>query len=100
MASAVPEASPRDKPVRHARNAQSLKREVPPLLSKVSYATHVYGIQGMLAPLLWFRGWSDYFYPPDGRPNLVKKYEVRPHLPVRYEATHQAAAPSLPVLQG
>jgi len=62
---------------------QVLRRKPPPLLSKLSYASHIYGLQSMLNPLHWFREWSEYLSPPDGAPNIIKTYECRPHLPVR-----------------
>lgn len=60
-----------------------LKREVPPFLSKLSYASYIYGIKGILTPFFWLRDWVEYYNPPDGRPNIVKAYECRPGLPVR-----------------
>jgi hypothetical protein len=65
------------------RPVESVRQEVPPLLSKISYASHIYGLQSYINPLLWLRDWKEYFYPPDGGPNIVKKYECRPFLPVR-----------------
>jgi hypothetical protein len=60
-----------------------LRQKVPSLLSKLSYTGQIYGLQGYLTPFLWYRDWKEYFYPPDAGPNIVKKYEVRPLLPVR-----------------
>lgn len=56
---------------------------MPPLLSKVSLASYIYGLKGMLAPFHWLRDWREYFSPPEGHPNIVKAYECRPSLPVR-----------------
>jgi hypothetical protein len=29
------------------------------------------------------REWKEYFYPPEGGPNIIKRYEARLHLPIR-----------------
>lgn len=63
--------------------AMALKHEPPPLLAKLSYAAHIYGLQSFIFPYLWVREWKEYFYPPDGGPNIIKAYEVRPRMPIR-----------------
>jgi hypothetical protein len=65
------------------RDIAPLKQEPPPLLAKLSYAAHIYSLQSFINPYLWVREWKEYFYPPDGGPNIIKRYEVRPHLPIR-----------------
>jgi hypothetical protein len=61
-----------------------LKAEAPPLLAMLGYAAHVYSLQSFISPYLWVRDWKEYFYPPEGGPNIIKRYEARPQLPVRY----------------
>ncbi|GAB1318103.1 Alpha/beta-hydrolase [Madurella fahalii] len=84
----------------------ALKRQVPPLLSKVSLASYIYGIKGMLAPIHWLRDWREYFSPPEGHPNIVKAYESRPGLPVRiffpssYDQTSPTTLPTLFTIHG
>ena len=60
-----------------------LRRAVPPFLSKLKYASFMYGLQSMLAPMVWIRDWKESRYPADGRPDFIKTYECRPGLPVR-----------------
>lgn len=67
----------------------------PPFLAKVGHATHIYTVQGFLAPVLWLRSWKEWFYPQDGGPNFVKAYECRPSLPVRCVAILFSAADSV-----
>lgn len=55
----------------------------PPLLTRVVNGSLMYGVKGLMSPILWYRGWKEYFYPPDDRPNIVKTYDCRPHLPAR-----------------
>ena len=61
----------------------TLKRQVPTFLSKLSFASYIYSLTGILAPFIWLRDYGEYFNPPDGRPNIIKTYECRPELPVR-----------------
>ncbi|KAH8881234.1 alpha/beta-hydrolase [Thozetella sp. PMI_491] len=100
------DASHRHETVVHGRNAQELKRGKPALLSKMAFASHVCSVQGILASLTWLQDWKEYFYPPDTRPNLIKKYEARRHLPVRvffpatYDQTSQQTLPLLLSIHG
>lgn len=64
-----------------------LKAECPPLGTKLGLAACTYGFKSTLALLARFRDWKEYFYPPEGGPDLVKRYEVRPHLPIRYTSS-------------
>ena len=77
--SASPSASPRS-------GDSAVAMVEPPLLTKLYYRTTVTAIKTVLAPMQWYKGWQDYFQPPELRPDLVKKYECRPYLPVRYVA--------------
>lgn len=65
------------------QTSAALRRHVPSLFSKLSFASYIYGIKGILAPMLWIRQWKEYFYPPGGQPNIIKKYECRLDLPIR-----------------
>ncbi len=60
------------------------KCEVPPFSHKLAYAVHMYSLQTVLAVPLWVRDWREYFYPARDRPNIVKTYECRPTLPIRW----------------
>ena len=59
------------------------RRQAPGFLSKLSLASHIYGLKGILSPILWIRDWTDYFYPAPEAPNIVKVYACRSQLPVR-----------------
>lgn len=67
------------------------KKALPPLIQKVGLAAQVYHIQGVRETMLWFQGWREYFYPPTaGRgPDIVKAYEARPRMGVRYALQNQ-----------
>ena len=60
-----------------------LRRQAPSFLSKLSLASHVYGLKGVLVPIFWLRDWAEYLYPPPQAPNIVKTHECRPNLPIR-----------------
>ncbi|KAK4445947.1 Alpha/Beta hydrolase protein [Podospora aff. communis PSN243] len=99
----APDATPTEQ---QEGGGQVLRCKAPSLLSKLSYASHIYGLQSMLNPLHWLREWSEYLSPPDGAPNIVKTYECRPHLPVRiffpksYDETSPATLPTLFTIHG
>ncbi|KAB5585069.1 Alpha/Beta hydrolase protein [Coniochaeta sp. 2T2.1] len=82
------------------------KQEPPPLLAKISYAAHIYSLQSFISPYLWVREWKEYFYPPEGGPNIIKRYEARPHLPIRiffpktYDQTSPSTLPALFTIHG
>lgn len=79
---------------RFRKRRWAAKKDHPPLMQKVGLAAQVYGIQGVRETMTWFQGWREYFYPPvAGRgPNIVKAYEARPGLAVRY-ALHSPPEP-------
>ena len=60
-----------------------LRRPEPPFLTKLRYASYMYGLQSVLGPMLWLRDWKESRNPPPGHPDIVKTYECRPGLPVR-----------------
>lgn len=66
------------------KNKGAKKKNPPPLIQKVGLAAQVYGIQGLMGTVLWFQGWREWLYPPGGGPNIVKAYEIRPALGVRF----------------
>lgn len=55
-----------------------------PLLSRLSVGGQVYGFVGALGSISWFRSWYSYFFPAESQPNFIKKYKIRPSLPIRY----------------
>jgi hypothetical protein len=83
MASGSADAPAQHEPDSNGLEGGKLTKEPPPFFSKIHYATRVYGLQTFVNQALWFRGWKEYFYPPNDAPNIVKTYECRPHLPVR-----------------
>lgn len=76
-------ASAQREPATNEPEASAPTKAPPPFFSKIAYATRIYGIQSFVTPVLWFNEWREYFYPPDGGPNIVKAYECRPNLPIR-----------------
>ncbi|KAK4185623.1 Alpha/Beta hydrolase protein [Podospora australis] len=78
-----------------------LRRQAPSFFSKVSLAGYIYSVKGFLTPMLWLRDWREYFYPPDGQPNIIKTYECRPDLPIRIffpQSYDQTSPHTLPTL--
>ncbi|KAK1833917.1 Alpha/Beta hydrolase protein [Podospora conica] len=100
----MPSDSPRDPPDQDGQT--TLRRREPPLSAKLSFAGHVYGLQGMLRPLFWVQDWKEYFSPPPNGPNIIKTYECRPYLPVRiffpssYDQTSSHPLPTLFTIHG
>lgn len=83
---AAPIATPEDVPPAinpGASTDKALINHQPPLLARVVNGSFLYGAKGLMTPILWYRSWKEYLYPPDGGPNIVKSYDCRPHLPVR-----------------
>ncbi|KAJ9132266.1 Alpha/beta-hydrolase [Pleurostoma richardsiae] len=82
------------------------KTPQPPFLSRVGHAAQLCSLQGLLKPVLWFRDWREWLYPPEGRPDIIKLYECRPHLPVRiffpssYDQTSPTLLPTLFTIHG
>lgn len=66
------------------RTSDMVRKAPPPLIQKVGLAAQVYGIQGIMGTVVWLQGWREWFWPAGGGPNIVKAYEVRPGMPVRY----------------
>ncbi|KAM0282026.1 hypothetical protein ACHAQH_003232 [Verticillium albo-atrum] len=73
-----------------------LPRQQPPFLTRILLASKLSAIKTLLGQLAWYGTWRDYFYPPDLRPDLVKKYEVRPDLQVRifFPASYDKTSPT------
>ncbi|KAK7710284.1 hypothetical protein SLS64_005869 [Diaporthe eres] len=63
--------------------AGGVKKDPPPLIRKVGLAAQIYGIQGVMGTVVWFQGWREWLYPPNGGPDIVKAYECRPGMGVR-----------------
>lgn len=61
-----------------------VKKDPPPLIRKVGLAAQIYSIQGVMGTVVWFQGWREWLYPPNGGPDIVKAYECRPGMGVRY----------------
>lgn len=53
-------------------------------LTQISYATKLAALKGAHASRRWYRGWQDWFDPPQVSPDIVRNYDVKPGLPVRY----------------
>lgn len=61
-----------------------VKKDPPPLIRKVGLAAQIYTIRGAMGTVDWFQGWREWLYPPRGGPDIVKAYECRPGMGVRY----------------
>lgn len=68
-----------------------VKKDPPPLIRKVGLAAQIYSIQGVMGTVVWFQGWREWLYPPNGGPDIVKAYECRPGMGVRYVVSHAAS---------
>ncbi|KAL1857434.1 hypothetical protein Daus18300_010407 [Diaporthe australafricana] len=77
-----------------------VKKDPPPLIRKVGLAAQVYGIQGVMGTVLWFQGWREWLYPPNGGPDIVKAYECRPGMPVRFDLTSPTTLPTILSVHG
>ncbi|KAK4172592.1 Alpha/Beta hydrolase protein [Triangularia setosa] len=84
----------------------AITHQPPPLLSKITYLSKLYTTKSICTPLVWFRDWKEYFYPPPTQPDIIKTYECRPDLPVRiffpssYDLTSPHTLPTLFTLHG
>ena len=54
-----------------------------PILTRVYYGSIMSAIQSLAAHGRWYKGWQEYFYPPEKGPNIVKTYDIRQNLPIR-----------------
>lgn len=70
--------------LRPRRKPRGAKKDPPPLIQKVGLAAQVMSIQGVMGTIVWLQGWREWLYPPGGGPNIVKAYEARPNMGVRY----------------
>ncbi|KAJ7192394.1 Alpha/Beta hydrolase protein [Mycena pura] len=71
-----------------------------PLLNRLKYGAIAFALQNLLVgPVLFFRDVKDYLKPPAIRPDIIKTYPCRKHLPVRIflPPSHTAGTP-LPAL--
>lgn len=71
---------------RKPSRAGGVKKDPPPLIRKVGLAAQIYSIQGVMGTVVWLQGWREWLYPPNGGPDIVKAYECRPGMGVRYVA--------------
>ncbi|KAK4448368.1 Arylacetamide deacetylase [Podospora aff. communis PSN243] len=81
-----------------SRNATSKHEwDAPPVIERVIHAASVSAIQGLTMPVELYRGLRDSYYPPPGRPDIVKAYPVRRRLPVRifFPTHHDLTSPAL-----
>lgn len=58
-------------------------KDPPPLYQRAGLAAQIYGLQGFMGTMLWFQDWREWWYPPQGGPDIVKAYEARPGMGVR-----------------
>lgn len=61
-----------------------LRYESPSLLTQISYATKLSALKGANASRRWYKGWQYWLHPPETGPDIVKNYDIKPILPVRY----------------
>lgn len=57
--------------------------DAPPVIERAIHAASIGVIQGLTIPTELIRGLRDTYYPPPGRPDIVKAYQSRRRLPVR-----------------
>jgi hypothetical protein len=57
-----------------------------PLLIRLKYRAITFVLQNLLIGKSFFHDVEDYFIPPGIRPDIIKTYPCRKHLPVRYAA--------------
>ncbi|EPE09336.1 alpha beta hydrolase fold protein [Ophiostoma piceae UAMH 11346] len=69
--------------------------ETPPLSVKLTYSFQLYSLQASLSLPAWYKSWQEYFSPPPGGPDIVKKYGWGSSLPVRifFPADHDKTSP-------
>lgn len=78
----------------------------PNIVERLVYCWYMWTMKGFSAPFLWYRAWMESLYPPQGRPDIVKAYDCRPHLPVRiffpasYNRSSQTPLPTLVAIHG
>jgi hypothetical protein len=65
------------------RDGPVLLQQPPALASKIGYASLLYVTKGLVASLRGYQGLKEYIWPPKVKPDDVKTYHCRPHLPVR-----------------
>ena len=69
-----------------SRNTSGTRRQpwgAPPVVERAIHAAAVGVIQGISAPMGMLRELRDFYYPPPGRPDVIKAYEIRGRLPIR-----------------
>jgi hypothetical protein len=54
-----------------------------PLLIRLKYRVIAFTLQNLLIVTSFYRYVKDYFIPPASRPDIIKTYPCRKHLPVR-----------------
>jgi len=81
-----------------SRNAPGKNEwDAPPVIERALHAASVSVIQGLTVPVELYRGLRDSYYPPPGRPDIVKAYPIRRRLPVRifFPTHHDLTSPAL-----
>lgn len=68
-------------PVRN--DAPTVLHKPPPLTAKIFYSIILYAGKSLAALSRGLKGLKEVIWPPNGRPDLIKTYQCRPHLPVR-----------------
>ncbi|KAK3390667.1 alpha/beta hydrolase fold protein [Podospora didyma] len=71
--------------------------DAPPVIERAIHAASVSMIQGLTVPVVLYRGLRDMYYPPPGRPDIIKAYPVRRRLPIRifFPSHHDMTSPAL-----
>lgn len=87
-------------------SATRSKCETPPLSTKLTYAVQLYSLQTSLALPAWCRSWQEYFSPPPGGPDIVKKYgwgsalPIRVFFPAKYDQLSPKPLPTIFTIHG
>ncbi|EHK21718.1 uncharacterized protein TRIVIDRAFT_128057, partial [Trichoderma virens Gv29-8] len=88
-------------PEQSHHDALAVLQMPPPLTSKIVYSVILYTGKGLVILSRGFQGLKEIIWPPSVKPDLIKTYSCRPHLPVRIflPASHDISSPHVyPVL--
>ncbi|KAJ4858077.1 alpha/beta hydrolase fold domain-containing protein [Trichoderma breve] len=74
--------------------APAVLHKPPPLTAKILYSMILYAGKSLAALSRGLQGLKEVIWPPNVRPDLIKTYQCRPHLPVRIflPASHDASS--------
>lgn len=65
------------------RDEPAVLQTPPPLTSKIVYSIILYAGKGLVTLSRGFQKLKEVIWPPNFKPDIIKAYQCRPHLPVR-----------------